>query len=197
MLISALSAALCLAASAAAVVARGDDAFAPVAIGPRTGYIVSEEYAEAHKRELTESIPGPPKIEGFWTPTETNVLVAERIFREELDDAAKNPAVLFPDLGKPTDVATAELLLQAKDDLALIQLHYPAYKQQFMGLIIANTRLVYCNYADVPKIDPSAEYIYIQKTFDGNGSIHFLQAEVDPYTKTCSHVSYIGSWQGR
>jgi len=183
--------------AALAVPARGDDFFRPVIIGKEMVYLVPQDYAEEHRAELIASIPGPPKVQSFWTPSETDVLVAERVFRELVEDAAKDPGRLFPELEGQKDANSLELIVQARTELGLVMQHYPVYQKQYVGLVIDGTKLVYCNYAVAPGSDASSDYIYIQKVFADDGSTHFLQAEVDPYAKTCSHVSYIGSWQAR
>jgi hypothetical protein len=77
----------------------------------------------------------------------------------------------------------------------LVNANYDAYLRQYIGVIIGGTKVVLCNYSDAPKIDPAREYIFLQKAFALDGTVHFLQCRFDPATKTCSHVSIIGSWQ--
>jgi hypothetical protein len=172
-----------------------------VALESRSGYIVPESYAEDHQADLIASIPGPVKIKGFWTPTEVDVLVAERVFRELIHRAMKDPALLFPDLAPnpdpavPVDLAAAAQLENERYELTLVSGNYGRYLRQYVGIIIAGQKLVFCNYADVPKADPSTGYIFIQKVFVPDGTVHFLQCRFDPEAKTCSNVSMIGSWQ--
>lgn len=178
-------------------VARADESFRRVTLDAGVGYVVPEEYAEEHKADLLGSIALPPKIEGFWTPSETSVIVAERVLHEMIEDAAKDPIVLFPELADSPGVATDELLLNEKHELALVLQHYPGYQRQYVGLIIGGTKFVLCNYSYGTQVDPTSDYVFIQNVFEDDGTIHFLQCRVDPYAKTCTNVSYIGSWQKR
>ena len=73
--------------------------------------------------------------------------------------------------------------------------NYDSYQRQYVGLIVGGKKIVFCNYSEGTKIDPASDYIFIQKVFIPDGTIHFLQARVDPLLKTCSNVSFIGSWQ--
>jgi hypothetical protein len=45
------------------------------------------------------------------------------------------------------------------------------------------------------KVDPSTDYIFIQKVFVPDGTMHFLQCRFDSEAKSCSNVSMIGPWQ--
>jgi len=165
------------------------------AVGSHSGYIIPEPYARDHKADLVASIPGPVKIDGFWTPTEQDVTVAERVFGELIQTAVKDPSILFPDLVKNSDPAAPDSLEHERDELALVSRNYDSYLRQYVGIIIQGQKLVFCNYSDGAKIDPSADYIFIQKVFVPGGTVHFLQCRFDPETKTCSHVSIIGSWR--
>jgi hypothetical protein len=175
--------------------ARADEPFVRVATGMRSGYIVPEAYAEAHESELMGSLTGPPKVEGFWTPTEANVVMAERVLRERVEDAAKDPTLLFPELANSTDSTSLDQIHNEKVELELIVQNYESYQRQYVGLIIKGNKVVYCNYSDGTTVDPSRNYVFIQKVFDDSGRIHFLQAQVDAGTKVCSNVSFIGSRQ--
>jgi hypothetical protein len=172
-----------------------------VALGSRSGYIVPESYAEEHQADLIASIPGPLKIDGFWTPTEVDVVVAERVFGELIQSAMKDPKLLFPDLApNPDRTAVADLVAAAqleneRYELTLVSGNYGRYLRQYVGIIVDGQKLVFCNYADVPKVDPSTDYIFIQKVFVPDGTVRFLQCRFDPKAKTCSNVSMIGSWQ--
>jgi hypothetical protein len=177
--------------------ARADDSFSAVTTPPSShpGYIVSEKYATAHKADLVASLPGEPKIDGFWTPTEQNVAVAERVFRELIHNAAKDPALLFPDLAEATDADSIAALKNEKIELGLVDANYEAYLRQYVGVIIDANKVILCNYSDAPKINPATDYIFIQKVFTSDGTLHFLQCRFDSSAKTCSNVSIIGSWQ--
>jgi hypothetical protein len=67
--------------------------------------------------------------------------------------------------------------------------------RQYAGIVIDGKKLVFCNYSDGAKADPSTDYIFIQKVFAPDGTVRFLQCRFDPELKTCSNVSIIGSWQ--
>jgi hypothetical protein len=181
--------------------ARADDVLIHVVLGSRNGYIVPESYAEAFAAELTASIPGPVKIDGFWTPPEQDVAVADRAFRDTIRAAAKDPTVLFPDLAPnpdptaPVDENNARELDHQRSELALISDNYDLYARQYVGIIIDGQKLVLCNYSDGTKLDPAAGYIFIQKTFVSDGTVHFLQCRFEPLLKNVTHVSIIGSWQ--
>jgi hypothetical protein len=175
--------------------ARGDEPFAAVDLDSRPGYIVPEAYADSHKADLIASLPGPAKVTGFWTPTESSVVSSERLLHEFLESAAKDPSLLFPDLAKNTDAKSVAELEKEKNELILILQNYESYQRQYVGLIIDGNEIVFCNYADAQKIDPSTEYMFLEKIFATDGSIHFLQARVDPIAKTCSDVALIGTWQ--
>jgi len=181
--------------------ARADDALIKVTLESGPAYIVPESYAAGHKAELTKSIPGAPNIDGFWTPSEADVIVANRVFRELILDAAKDPTLLFPDLAQnPNATAAANIeaaaqLQNERYELSLISSHYERYSRQYAGLVIDRKKLIFCNYLVAPKADPSAGYVFIEKVFEGDGTVHFLQSRVDIDEKTCANVSFIGSWQ--
>jgi hypothetical protein len=176
-------------------VAWADGPFARGAVGAHVGYIVSEKYAEEHKADIIASIPDLEKIDGFWTPPEQDVAVADRVFRELIHSAVKDPTLLFPGLSQNADPGTPDSLEYQRNELALISDNYDRYSRQYVGIIIDGTRFVFCNYSDGPKFDPSADYIFIQKVFVPGGTVHFLQCRFEPWFKICSHVSIVGSWQ--
>ena len=182
---------LCL----ASFTVRTDDTLTQVTINSCKGYIVPENYAKAHCSELTTTIPGIVKIDGFWTPSEQDVEVADRVLRDSINDAVKDPKVLFPDLAKSTDSDASNLLEQERKELALISKNYDRYSRQYVGIMIDGQNLVFCNYSDGTKIDPSTDYIFVDKVFVPGGTIHFLQCRFEPKEKKCSNVSIIGSWQ--
>jgi hypothetical protein len=179
-----------------------DDAFAQVMTGTRSGYIVPEEYAKAYQTELIASLTGPPKVEGFWTPSEANVVMAERVFREMLESAAKDPSILFPELagdsnGKKVKGDTLDEMHNETVELGAILKNYDSYQRQYVGLIIGGNKIVYCNYSEGTPVDASKDYVFIQKVFQDGGRNHFLQAQVDSVTKVCTNVSFIGTWQSK
>ena len=165
------------------------------------GYIVPESYAENHKADLVANIPGPVNIDGFWTPPLQDVAVADRALRDMIHDAIKDPTLLFPDLAPnpdptaPVNRDAANQLEQERNELDLISRNYDAYVRQYVGIIIDGTKLVFCNYSEGTKVDPSADYIFADKVFVPDGTVRFLQCRFEPWSKTCSNVSIIGSWQ--
>ena len=172
--------------------------FVRVVLGLHSGYIVPESYAEAHKADLLASLPGPVKIDGFWTPSESSVTVAERVFRERIESAAKDPALLFPGLAKKAGSGAGdptESLDYQQKELELISVNFDSYLRQYVGIIMEKKKLIFCNYSVGVKVDPSTDYIFTDKVFVGDGTVHFLQCRFDPQEKTCSNVSMIGSWQ--
>jgi len=174
---------------------------AGLALDSHFGYIVPESYAENHKADLAANIPGPVNIDGFWTPSSQDVAVADRVFRDLIHSAVKDPTLLFPDLAPnpdptvPADLGAAAQLENERYELTLVFGNYDRYSRQYVGIIIGGQKLIFCNYSDGTKADPSTDYIFIQKVFVGDGTVHFLQCRFDPVEKTCSNVSMIGSWQ--
>jgi hypothetical protein len=193
-----LSVAACGLASSAA---RADQTLIKITLETGPAYIVPEEYAADHKAELKQCMPGVLKIEGFWTPTETDVIVADRVFRQLIRAAAKDPTILFPELVQNPDataaanIETAAQLQNERYELSLVSDHFDRYARQYVGVILEGKKLVFCNYAVVPKADASADFLFIQKVFAADGTVHFLQSRVDPDDKSCANVSIIGSWQ--
>ena len=181
--------------------ARADNAFARVDFGSYSGYIVPDGYATENKADLMASIPGPVLIDSFWTPSEQDFTVADRAFLEMIHAAAKDPTLLFPDLAPRRDPAAVADPAKARDleheqaELALVAENYENYSRQYVGIIIGGKKLVFCNYSDGTKVDPSVDYIFIQKVFVADGTMHFLQCRFEPVSKICSNVSMIGSWQ--
>ena len=186
-----------LAASFAFSLLRADESFPRVALGSGTGYVIPEAYAAAHKADIISSIPVPIRIEAFWTPTEADVVVAERVFRELIQGAAKDPKLIFPNLEPGQDPDSPDSLERQQAELTLVSKNYGVYARQYVGIIVAGNKLILCNYSDAPKVDASTEYLYVEKYVVPNGSVHFLQCRVDPHWKTWSNVSLIGSWQPR
>jgi hypothetical protein len=181
--------------------ARADGPLLRVALGVRSGYIVPRDYAEDHQADLIAGIPGLERISGFWTPTEVDVIVAERVFQDLIRSAAKDPKLLFPDLAPnpdptvPADLVAAAQLENERYELTLVSGNYGRYSRQYVGIIIDGQKLVFCNYSEGTKVDPATDYIFIQKVFVPDGTVHFLQCRFDPVAKTCLNVSMIGSWQ--
>lgn len=174
---------------------RAEELLVRVTAGSHSGYIVSEKYAEEHKTDLVASMPGPVKIEGFWTPLEQDVAVADRVFRDLIRSAAKDPSLLFPDLKQNSAPDASDSLDGERKELDLVSRNYDDYLRQYVGIIVGAHKLIFCNYVNGLKFDPAADYIFIQKVFVPDGTVHFLQCRFDPESKTCSNVAMIGSWQ--
>ncbi len=185
--------------------AQSDDAFLKVELDSHVGYIIPQSYAEDHKADLAETIPGPVKIDGFWTPGESSAIVADRVLRLLIHAAIKDPTILFPDLAPPADSSgaasnsttadNAEQLERQRKELVLISDHYADYTRQYVGIIIDGQKFVFCNYSLGTKANPASEYIFTEKFFVDDGKVHFLQSRFDREEKTCSNISMIGSWQ--
>ncbi len=158
-------------------------------------YIVPENYASNHKAEFADSLPEDVKITGFWTPSANSVVVAERTFRELIHRGATDLSVIYPDLAKnPTDFPP-DSARDMQGELVLIGKNYNAYTRQFVGMVIDGHKVIFCNYTDFQKIDPSTDYIFIQKVFGQVGGFHFLQCRYDFASRSCQNVAIIGSWQ--
>ena len=80
-------------------------------------------------------------------------------------------------------------------ELSLVSSHYERYSRQYVGIVIDGKKLIFCNYLVAPRADPAADYVFIEKVFANDGTVHFLQGRVDAEEKTCTNVSIIGSWQ--
>lgn len=174
--------------------ARADSPLIKCTVKANTGYIVPESYATAHKADFVATLPDSPRVDGFWTPSEADANVADRNFRDVLEDAARNPALLFPNLGN-TDPDSPDSLPFQRNELVLILGNYSHYLRQYVGVVIENRKYVVCNYVVGPGLDPSAGYLFIQKVFAPGGKIHFLQCRYDYDYRRISHVSFIGPWQ--
>ncbi len=182
-------------ASLVVSLARADAPFEEVDLDNGTCYIIPLEYAKVHKAEIVKSIPGEITIDGFWEITDTNVRVSERIFRELLHNAEKDPKVIFPDLSADTEASSPESISHQQQEIALVNRNYHSYVRQYVGIIVNGVKLVLCNYSDTTKADAATDYLYLEKYFVENGDVHFLQCRIDPHEQTWSNVSIIGTWQ--
>ena len=171
-----------------------------VIVGSHFGYIVPENYANDRKADITLSIPGVMKVQGFWTPTDVEVTVADRVLRDLIHDAIKDPTILFPDLAPSADAdaaakaETSDQLERERHALADVSDNYDSYARQYVGIILDGQKLIFCNYSEGTKADPADDYIFIHRVFVDDNTVHFLQCRYDPDAKTCSNVSMIGSW---
>jgi hypothetical protein len=181
--------------------AWADESIVTVNLDSGPAYIVSANYANDFLPQLRATIPGAPKITGVWTPTEIDVTVAHRTFRNLIQDAIKDPTLLFPDLAPNPDasatekIETAAQLENERFELTLVAKNLDQYARQYVGIVVDDKKLIFCNYADAPNIKPAIDYIFIDKVFVGDGTVHFLQCRFDLEDKSCSNVSLIGSWQ--
>ena len=182
-----------LALSLLAAPAQADEPFLKVTMDSGVGYIVPEKYVADHKAEFLASIPVEIKVDGFWTPTEQHVTVAERVFREALQQGSKDATVLRPNLAGTTDPGDLEELATEQKEAEAIGKNYNAYARQYLGIIVDGTKLVFCNYSDEKKADPALEYMYLEKYFIADQT-HFLTCCVDAHANTWSNLSLIGSW---
>jgi hypothetical protein len=173
---------------------RADDALKVCEVGPHGGYLVSAEYAEAHRADILSTLPDEPEVTGFWKVTEQIAIVADRVLRETLEDGAKDPTQLFPDLTPGGDATQPDSLEYQRNELKEIVAHYGEYGRQYVGLIIGGERVVLINYAAGPRLDPSSGFIFIHRVFEP-GTMRFLQARYNWDEKTISNVSMYGSWQ--
>jgi len=174
--------------------AVGSVDLAPCEAGPHGGYLVSTDYAEAHRSDILATLPDEPDVDSFWRVTEQIAIVADRVLREKLEDAAKDPTVLFPDLTPDSAGTLPDSIPYQKTEMSLILEHYGAYHRQFVGLMIDGHKVVLMNYFLGTGMDPSAGYVFIHRTFVPAQS-HFLQCRFDWDEKLVSNVSTYGPWQ--
>jgi hypothetical protein len=176
--------------------ARADDALIRIVISARPAYIISESYAAAHKAEIIASLPGIDHVDGFWTPPEQDIDVADRVVRELVHSASKDPKSVFPDASDDPNASGTDSLAYLKTELELVSSNYTSYRRQYLGIILEGQKLVFCNYVAGPKLDPAAGFLAVEKVFrEGNG-VRFLQCRFEPWQKTASNLAIIGSWQG-
>jgi hypothetical protein len=174
--------------------AMAGDALVPCDVGDHGGYLVPVSYAEAHEGDIMATLPDGPELDSFWRVTEQAAVVADRHLRETLEDAAKDPTLLFPSLTPGGGLATSDSIDYQKQELRLTLEHYPAYLRQYVGLVIAGHKIVLLNYVIGSKLDPSEGYILIHRKFE-TGRTHFLEARFDWDERRITNVSLYGSWQ--
>ena len=174
--------------------AASDDALAPCEVGTHGGYIVPVGYAEAHRADILATLPDGPEVDSFWKISEPFAIVADRNLRETLEDAAKDPTTLFPDLTPGGDATQPDSLEYQRNELKLIVAHYGVYLRQYVGVVIGGRQFVLLNYAVGPGLNPAKDFIYIHRVFEP-GKMRFLQCRFDWVAKTISNVSMYGTWQ--
>jgi hypothetical protein len=173
--------------------ALADEPLARVSLESRAGYVVSEKYASDHRADFVASlVEYTPQVD-FWTPSATDVIVAERTLRELIHDGTREIGLVFPGMGK-ADAYSVDEVERERTEVDLVERNYLRYNRQFVGLVMDGRKVILCNFSDGPKVDPAKDYVFIQKVFVDHG-MHFLQARFDMETKTCSKVSLIGTWQ--
>jgi hypothetical protein len=177
---------------------RADDALTPVSFeAGGVGYIVSQDYAAQHKVEFIAGMPEieHPKDVDFWTPTPDQVLVAERVFRDWIQDGAKSAAAVFPDMGaNPDGYPPGEPAYEQKEFGLIIQ-NYGQYERQYVGLVVQGRKVILCSYFAGLEANPATDFVFMQKVFAEDKGIHFLQAWFDPDAKSCSDLVMVGMWQ--
>ena len=174
--------------------AQADDALEKCDVGPKGGYLVSVAYAEKHRADILATLPDEPVVDGFWKVSEQIAIVADRRLRERLEDAAKDPTVLFPDLTPGKDASLPDSLEYQRNELKEIVDRYGSYHRQYVGLMIDGHEFVLLNYSIGPGLDPADGFICIHRVFEA-GKMHFLQARFNWDYKLLSNVSMYGSWQ--
>jgi hypothetical protein len=163
-------------------------------VGQHGGYLVSVNYAEKHRADILATLPDEPDVPEFWKVTEQIAIMADRELRETLEDAAKDPTQLIPDLTPGGDESQPDSIGYQRNELKLIVENYKVYQRQYVGLVIKGQRIVLMNYAVGPKLDAAGGYIYIHRVFEP-ATMRFLQARFNWDEKTISNVSMYGSWQ--
>jgi hypothetical protein len=174
--------------------AQESDALVPCEVGPHGGYLVSVGYADAHRADILATLPDSPEVDSFWRVSEQIAIVADRNLRETIEDAAKDPTLLFPNLTPGTDATLPDSLEYQRNELKLVVDHYGSYRRQFVGLVIDGHKYVLLNYAWGPGLDPSQGFIFIHRVFDP-ARMRFLQCRFDWDEKKISNVSLYGTWQ--
>ena len=174
--------------------AAADDALEKCDVGPKGGYLVSVAYAEKHRADILATLPDEPVVDGFWKVSEQIAIVADRRLRERLEDAAKDPTVLFPDLTPGKDASLPDSLEYQREELKEIVDRYGSYHRQYVGLMIDGHEFVLLNYSIGPGLNPADGFICIHRVFEA-GKMHFLQARFNWDYKLLSNVSMYGSWQ--
>jgi hypothetical protein len=174
--------------------AQGDPALISCEVGPHGGYLVPVAYAEAHRADILSTLPDSPELGDFWPVSEQIAIVANRNLREAIEDAAKDPKLLFPDLVPGGDSSSPDSLEYQRTELGLVLQHYDAYLRQYAGVMINGRHFVLLNYVVGPNLDPAKGFIFIHRTFEP-GKMRFLQARFDWDWKKLSNVSLYGTWQ--
>jgi hypothetical protein len=181
--------------SLAQTVGPVDTSLIPCEIGSRGGYLVPVAYAEAHRADIVATLPDEPEVDGFWNVSEQIAIVADRHLRETLEDASKDPALLFPDLVPGSYASARDSIEFQRNEVALTLGHFGAYHRQYVGLVIAGRKYVLLNYVIGPQLDPAKGFIFIHRVFEP-GMMHFLQCRFDWEYRKISNVSFYGPWQG-
>jgi len=160
-----------------------------------SGYIVSEKYAAEHKADFLASLTDYQPDIDFWTPSPDDIVVAERVFRQWIEDGAKDPAAVYPEMGAhPENFSPGEPEFQQKE-MALIAQNYGRYARQYAGLIVQGRKVILCNYFAGLEANPAGSFVFMQNVFVPHKGIHFVQGWFDPDAKSCSKLVMVGLWQ--
>ena len=160
-----------------------------------SGYIVSEKYAAEHKADFLASLTDYQPDINFWTPSPDDIVVAERVFRQWIEDGAKDPAAVYPEMGAhPENFSPGEPEFQQKE-MALIAQNYGRYARQYAGLIVQGRKVILCNYFAGLEANPAGSFVFMQNVFVPHKGIHFVQGWFDPDAKSCSKLVMVGLWQ--
>ncbi len=176
------------------VLADDDDGLVKCDVGPHGGYLVPVSYADAHRADILATLPDEPQVDGFWKVSEQIAIVADRNLRETLEDAVKDPTLLFPDLTAGKDATLPDSLEYQRNELKAIVEHFGAYYRQYVGLMIDGHQIVLLNYSVGPGLDPAKGFICIHRVFRP-GEMRFLQCRFNWDYSKLTNVSMYGSWQ--
>jgi hypothetical protein len=174
--------------------AAADDALEKCEVGTYPGYLVPIAYAEKHRDDILATLPDEPVVDGFWKVSEQIAVVADRNLRERLENALKDPKLLFPDLTAGRDASSPDSLEYQREELKEILDNYDSYQRQYVGLMIGGHEIVLLNYTIGPGLKPAEGFICIRRVFEP-GKMHFLQARLNWDYKLLSNVSMYGAWQ--
>jgi hypothetical protein len=174
---------------------RADNVMTPVNFDSGVGYIVSPEYAAAHKQDFLTDMLEYHKDVDFWMPTADDVIVAERAFRQWIQDGSKDAGAVFPDMDRyPESFPPGEVEFE-RLELGLINQNYASYARQYVGLVVHGRKVILCNYYSNLEADPAVGFVFMRKVFVEDRGIHFVQGWFDPDTRLCSNIVIVGLWQ--
>ncbi|MCE0498660.1 MAG: hypothetical protein LV481_12010 [Methylacidiphilales bacterium] len=175
---------------------EADEIFFPVYTDAQPGLIVSEKYALDHKADFNDSLGKNGQTLYFWTPTLQDIAEAQQALRKSIDQGCTDPSQIFAQLAPKGGYSADEVQRQGVE-ITFIREHYDRYARQYVGIIMDGKKLVFCNfvdteYSDSKAVDPTKEYVFVQKAFAKD--MHFLQAQYDPEAKKVLNVALTGYW---